>query len=128
MQTIGNTLGVTLFAAMLLVSANAREQQVEFGSGIFCDTPTQVERFVANFHGDALAAINTVNAEVKNPTACVAGTIAFIRGPEVATARTWNEAFHIVQIFVVGVLTETGMKTIAPAATYSIERVEERGA
>src|SRR5882672_11356152 len=115
MKMFTKALGLALIS--LLLSGPAQAKNIEVGSGIFCDTQKQVERFVTIFHGDAEAAINTVNAEVKNPTACVAATIAFIRGPEVATARTWHVTFHIVQIFVIGILTEDGVQTTAPSAT-----------
>jgi hypothetical protein len=35
----------------------------EVGASLACDTPAQVERFVALFTGDAQATIGTVNAE-----------------------------------------------------------------
>ena len=126
MRSLIKTTGLALFAMILSVSARA--QNVEVGSGIYCDSQKQVERFVALFHGDAEATINTVNAEMKNPTACIAATIAFIRGPEVAIARTWQVTFHIVQVFVVGVLTEAGVRSTTPSATFSIVRIEERDA
>ena len=85
------TTGLALFAMILSVSARA--QNVEVGSGIYCDSQKQVERFVALFHGDAEATINTVNAEMKNPTACIAATIAFIRGPEVASPGPGTRRF-----------------------------------
>ena len=122
----------TKFIAGALLSmalgAQVHAQSLEIGSGIFCDTQKQVERFVALFDGNAEAAINAVNVEEKRAGACVVGTIAFIRGPEIATARTWNMTFHIVQVTVVGVLTDVGPQSAGPAATYSIERAEERTA
>jgi hypothetical protein len=126
MRSLIKTTGLALFAMILSVSARA--QNVEVGSGIYCDSQKQVERFVALFHGDAEATINTVNAEMKNPTACIAATIAFIRGPEVAIARTRHVTFHIVQVFVIGVLTEAGVPSTTPSATFSIVRIEERDA
>ena len=120
------TLGVAWLS--LLTCMPAQAQNIEIGSGIFCDTQKHVERFVALFDGNAEAAINAVNLEEKHAGACVGGTIAFIRGPEIATARTWNMTFHIVQVTVVGVLTEAGLQSAGPAATYSIESAEERTA
>ena len=112
----------------LLTGFPAQAQNIEVRSGIFCDTQRQVERFVALFDGNAEAAIDAVNVDGKQPVGCVGGTIAFIRGPEVATARTWNMTFHIVQVIVVGVFTEAGLQSAGPAAAFSIERVEERTA
>ena len=112
----------------LLMGFPAQAQNIEVGTGIFCDTQKQVERFVALFDGNEEKAMKAVNVEENDPTACVRGTIAFIRGPEIATARTWNMTFHIVQVTVVGVLTEAGLQSVGPAATYSIESAEERTA
>lgn len=120
------TLGVAWLS--LLPCLPAQAQNIEVRSGIFCDTQKHVEQFVAHFDGNAEAAINAVNVQEKNAGACVGGTIAFIRGPEIATARTWNMTFRIFQVTVVGVLTEAGLRTTGPAATYSIESVEERTA
>jgi len=36
--------------------------------------------------------------------------------------------FHIVQVFVIGVLTEAGVRSTPPSATFSIVRIEERDA
>ena len=121
-----SALGVPLLSLFTCFPAQA--QTIEVGSGIFCNTRQQVERFVALFDGNAEAAINAVNLEEKHAGACVGGTIAFIRGPEIATARTWNMTFHIVQVTVVGVLTDAGLQSAGPAATYSIESAEERTA
>jgi hypothetical protein len=112
----------------LLTGFPGQAQNIELRSGIFCDTQKQVERFVALFDGNEENAMKAVNVEENDPTACVAGTIAFVRGPEIATARTWNMTFHIVHVTVVGVLTEAGLQSVGPAATYSIESAEERAA
>ena len=112
----------------MILTAQTQAQEIDVGSGIFCDTQAQMERFVTLFEGDAQMAINAVNAEVHNPTACVAATIAFVRGPEVGKRATWNETIHIVQVTVIGVMTPTGPRAIDPTIIYSIKRVEERGA
>jgi len=125
-RTMSYAHGIALLS--LLLCFPARAQNIEVGTGIFCDTQHQVERFVALFDGSAEKAMKAVNAEENDPTACVGGIIAFIRGPEIATARTWNITFHIIQVTVVGVLTEAGLQSIGPAATYSIESAEERSA
>ena len=79
------TLGVA--ALSLLLCFPSRAHKIEVGTGIFCDTQQHVERFVALFDGDARAAMNAVNAEANDPTACTGGTVALIRGPEFVTVR-----------------------------------------
>jgi hypothetical protein len=117
---------VALLSVLLCFSAQA--QKVEVGTGIVCDTQKQMERFVALFHEDAEAAVKAVNAEEDDPNACVFGTIAFVRGPDIATARTQNATFQIVRVLVVGIFTEAGFRATVPAAFFSAEKVEERAA
>jgi hypothetical protein len=75
--TISYTRGIALLS--LLLCFPARAQNVEVGTGIFCGTRKQAERFVALY---AERAMKAVNAEEKHAGACVGGTIAFIRGPK----------------------------------------------
>jgi hypothetical protein len=126
MFTNAPTYALCVAALSLMLSTPAHAHRIEVGTGVFCDTQRQVERFVAVFNGDARAALNVVNAEEKDPTACVFGTIAYIRGPEVATARSRSGTYHIVEVLVVGFLTEAGFRAAGPAASFSIEKVDER--
>jgi hypothetical protein len=121
---------VVLGTASAGLAGNDREEgaqaQVEVGTGIVCDTQKQMERFVALFHGEAKAAVKAVNAEEGDPDACLVGTIAYVRGPDIGTARTQDATFQIVRVLVVGILTEAGFRATVPAAFFSVERVEER--
>jgi hypothetical protein len=117
---------VSLLSVLLCFSAQA--QNVEIGTGIVCDTQRQMERFVALFHEDAEAAVNAVNAEEDDPNACVFGTIAYVRGPDIATTRTQNATFQIVRVLVVGIFTKAGFRATVPAAFFSPEKVDERPA
>jgi hypothetical protein len=121
---------VVLGTASAVLAGNGREEgaqaQVEVGTGIVCDTQRQMERFVALFHGETKAAVKAVNAEEGDPNACVVGTMAYVRGAEIATARTQDATFQIVRVLVVGILTEAGFRATVPAAFFSVERVEER--
>jgi hypothetical protein len=65
----------TRFIALLAVLAAplcpaAQPTEYEVGASLVCDTQSQAERFVALFAGDAQAAIDAVNAEEHDPTAC----------------------------------------------------------
>jgi hypothetical protein len=117
---------VALLSMLLCFSAWA--QKIEVGTGIVCDTQKQMERFVALFHEDAEAAVKAVNAEEDDPNACVVGTIAYVRGPDIATARTHNATFQIVRVLVVGIFIEGGFRATVPAAFFSVEKVDERAA
>jgi len=113
-------------ALSLIISVPSRAQTVEVETGVFCDTQKQMERYVALYNGDTQAALNAVNKEVNDPTACVYGTIAYIRGPEIATARNRKETYHIVRVIVVGFMTHSGFRAAAPAASFSAEKIDER--
>jgi hypothetical protein len=113
-------------ALSLLTSVPSWAETVEVETGVFCDTQQQMERYVALFSGDTQAALNAVNTEVNDPTACVYGTIVYIRGPEIATARNRNETYHIVRVIVVGFMTHSGFRASAPAASFSAEKIDER--
>jgi hypothetical protein len=82
-------LGLALFSLGLCVPAQAGElaaKDVAVAPSIVCDTQRDMERFVALYENedDQENALNKVNAEVRNPPACMAGIVAFIRGPVVA--------------------------------------------
>jgi hypothetical protein len=109
----------------LIVLSSARAHEYEQGTALLCDTQRQVERYVELFNGKERSAINAVNAEEQNPTACVFETVAFMRGPELGTARNKEGAFQIVRILVVGVNTPSGLRFTRPSAYFSAFKVLE---
>src|SRR6266446_3022237 len=113
-----------LLPLLLFVAVPAQVQEVEVGTNLICDTQEQVERFVALYDGDAQAAISAVNAAEHNPTACGMATAAFVRGPQLATARNKDTTFNIVRLFVVAVVTEAGVESVTPAAFFSLIPIE----
>jgi hypothetical protein len=117
---------LAIAALSLFQGVPSRAQTVEVGTGIFCSTQKQIERFVAYFDGDETMAVNAVNAAENDPRACVYGTAAFLRGPEIETARNKIGAYHILKVLIVGVLTESGLRSVAPVASFSVEKIDER--
>jgi hypothetical protein len=109
----------------LIIFSPARAQEYEHGTALLCDTQRQVERYVELFNGKEQSAINAVNEEEKNPTACAFQTVAFMRGPELGTARNKESAFQIVRILVVGVETPSGLRSTQPSAYFSAFKVLE---
>jgi hypothetical protein len=97
----------------------------EVGQALICDTQAQAERFVALFSGDAPAAIGVVNAEQHDPTACSIANVAYVRGPSLGTARNRDTAFEIVRFLVIGVEADNAMRSVRPAAYFSLLRVKE---
>jgi hypothetical protein len=109
----------------LIIFSPARAQEYERGTALLCDTQRQVERYVALFNGEEQSAIDAVNSEEKNPTACALETVAFMRGPELGTARNKENAFQIVRILIVGVETPSGLRSVRPSAYFSAFKVVE---
>jgi hypothetical protein len=110
---------------LLMVVSPAHAQEYELGTALLCDTQKQVERYVALFNGKEQSAINAVNVEEQNPTACALETVAFVRGPELGTARNKESAFQIVRILVVGVVRPSGLQSVRPSAYFSAFKVLE---
>jgi hypothetical protein len=124
------TLGVkllvpsSLFVALsCLAPAGANELGV--GTGVLCDTAAQTARYAAVLEGDAERAINTVNIE-SNATSCRIARVAFIRGKEVARARSKDTGVAIVEILVVGIVTSRGIDRIPPLSQFTLFTVEEQ--
>ena len=109
----------------LIIFSPARAQEYEHGTALLCDTQRQVERYVELVNGKEQSAIDAVNAEEQNPTACVFETVAFMRGRELGTARNKESAFQIVRILVVGVETPSGLRSTRPSAYFSAFKVLE---
>jgi hypothetical protein len=110
-----------LLAALVApLCSSARAMDYEVGSSLICDTQTQAERFVAVFSGDTQAAIDAVNAEAQNPTACALIDAAYLRGAEIGVARNGDSAFEIVRILVVGIDTAAGIQMVRPSAYFSL--------
>ncbi|ARQ00313.1 hypothetical protein DFP91_5294 [Pseudorhodoplanes sinuspersici] len=105
--------------------AQVSEEDIEVGTNLVCDTESQVEMFVTHYDGDAQTAINEVNQEAANPTACVVATTAYMRGPDLATARSKGLTYRIAKIVVFGVVTESGLEATKPAVYYSLFKVDE---
>jgi hypothetical protein len=114
-----------LVPSVLLLATAAQAQDVELGPSLICNTENQVERFFALYEGDARAAINAVNTEVNDPTACGLANTAYVRGRQLATARNKDTTFGVVEILVLGIVDEEGsVESVTPAVFYSLFPVE----
>jgi hypothetical protein len=100
--------------------------EIEIGSGLVCDTREQVQRYVELFRGDPVAAAEAVNKEVGKDEACAFGTVAFVRGAEVARVRdNEDKSVRIAEILVVGIGTWNGMMRIEPQRWFTLFPAEE---
>jgi hypothetical protein len=104
----------------------AQAQEVQLGPSLICNTEKQVERFIALYDGDTQAAVNAVNSEVQDPTACGVVNTAYVRGRQLATARNKDTTFSVVEILVLGIVDEEGsVASVTPAVFYSPFAIEE---
>jgi len=122
-------LRILLFCVCLVSPAAAQQPppgaNIQVGTTIICDTQQQMERFVAVFDGDFAVAVNKVNAEENNPTACIGATMAYVQGHELSKAKSTRGTYHIVRVLVLGITTAQGFQRIQPAAFFSIVKSEE---
>jgi hypothetical protein len=121
---------VVLPVLMLLIApAHGQElaDEVEVGTSLICNTREQVKRFVALYDGDSESTANGVNAIEHDPSACAVSAMAYVRGRQLATARNKDTAFQIVPILALGVVTESGVQSVTPAAFFSLFEIEEIG-
>jgi hypothetical protein len=127
-MTFARRIALLILPSILLMEPPAQAADVQVGTTLVCDTEQQVERFIAFYDGDAETAVEAVNAEEHNPTACTHATIIFVPGPPLATARKKVTTFQIVQVLVVGIVTPNGVQAVEPAQFFSVLEVEEREA
>lgn len=99
--------------------------QIQVGATVICDTQKQMERFVVVFDGDFTSAMNKVNNEEKNPTACIGATMAYVQGNELSKAKGFKGTYNIIRVLVLGITTPMGFQPIQPAAFFSIVKSEE---
>jgi hypothetical protein len=112
--------------SIVLFGGPAFAADVAIGRGIICDTQEQMERYVAVFKGDMKAALTTVNTEAKKEDACAAAAIAFLAGETATTARNNDgEAYKVLRILVLGVVTDMGLQQVAPFPQFTIMRIDE---
>ncbi len=80
---------------------------------------------MALFKGEEQSTVDAVNTEQRDPTACGLASVAFVRGPELGTARNKDSAFQIVRILVVGVDTLDGIRPVRPTPYFTAFEVVE---
>jgi hypothetical protein len=127
MLTAPLALIVPLLLGLPAQAQPAQAQEFEVGTTLICDTQAQVERFVALYDENGQSAVDAVNAEVHDPNACAVSTIAYVRGPQLTTARKKDAAFQIAKVLVLGVVTPTGLQPVPPVTFFSLFEIEELG-
>lgn len=113
-------------ATIVLVGNPAVAADIAIGRGIICDTPEQMQRYVAVFKGNAQDALTAVNHEAKKDNACAPAVVAYLAGDAIATARNNDgQAFRVVKILVLGVVTDLGVQQVAPFPQFTVVKVDE---
>ena len=113
------------------VEANAVEtdQGFEVGVGLICNSEAQVQRFLALQNADQPldAAIQLINNEEHDPTACSLAAIAFMRGQEVSVVPAPGGLMKITQITIVAAQTPLGWQRVPGLQQYTaiFEKLEE---
>ena len=117
---------IVLILLFGLLGVPVSAQEIVIGTGPICDTQQQTERLIALIDAGADSAIKVVNVEENNPTACVVATVAYLRGPKLAKIRSKDGTYQIVKVLVVGLQTPGGIVVTAPAAYFTIVKVNEQ--
>ena len=118
-----SALHYVMFSLLMCVPAHAYE--IESGSVVACDTQKQVERFFQLFDGNQQQAINSVNSEEHNPSACAVIDVTYVSGPTLGVARSRSYAFEITPIVVVGTTTQHGYRQVNPARFFTPVTLKE---
>jgi hypothetical protein len=112
--------------SLLMTCASAGAYEIETGSALICDTQKQAERLASFLDSNVQNALNIVNTEAHDPTACASATVAYVRGGVLGTIRNKSETYQVVEVLVVGVATDRGFRNIAPAKYVSLVKIDER--
>jgi hypothetical protein len=100
--------GVSIFLALSCLPLHAEElansprRWLEFGQGIVCDTPEQVERYVGLREGgsDVTDALQTINNESHDSMSCDVALVAFTDSKPIAGRVIQGKLASVVQIMV----------------------------
>lgn len=117
-------LKLVLLSVFLLGPARANE--IEIGTGVICNTQRQVQKFLAFNEADPQTAVRAVNDEERDPAACGVASLAFVRGHSAITVRTKDATFQITNILVVGLVTDDGVRSVAPSVQFYPFKIDER--
>ena len=124
--------GVSIFLVLSCLPLHAQEEAssprrwLEFGQGIVCDTPEQVERFVGlrEDGSDVIDALQTINSESHGSMACDVALVAYTDSKPIAERVIQGKLASVVQILVHAVVNGATWRTFSAHARYTVE-VEE---
>jgi hypothetical protein len=118
-----------LFCFPLGATAQQRDKSVEIGVGLICNSEAQVQRYLALHSPDRSPdlAIQVVNTEAHDPTACSLASIAFVRGNESGAVQVTGGVMKIMRITVVAAQTPLGWQPVTGLVQFTaiFEKLDE---
>ena len=100
------------------ITAAVHAQRIERGNGVVCDTPQQVERFIA-LDIDTDDAIARINAESTSGRSCEFIEAEYIVGGIVGNASNTKGNWEIRKVFIVGLIVGRVRKTVLAYQKYT---------
>ncbi len=127
---LGILLCCTFLVTSLVAVKGAFAQGTSVGKGLICDTPAEIERYIALYKkgDDGYAIAQQVNAEVGKPTACGLVFIVFEEGEEITKVRGEAGPARIVKVTIFAINTGAGFQAIPPYEQYAAFPIPEEGA
>ena len=116
-------------ASMLLVAplnaaplGSATNAEVSVGRTIICDTSEQAQRFVALRNGGSQMdqALQLINREATNRSACGAAIVAFRSGEPIGSGRVDGQPVNVVKITVLAFNNGTSWSMVPETVQYAI--------
>jgi hypothetical protein len=112
------------FAPMLLATPaiSGAPGNVSVGSAIICDTSEQARRFVTlrNDGSEAVQALQVINKEANNPTACGPAVLAFRTGETIKSERMDGQLVRVVKVTVLAYNNGAGWSPVPETVQYAI--------
>jgi hypothetical protein len=114
-------IGIAFSVALALFPKTAPAQHQTYqGTGVVCDEPEQVARYVRSKEGDGT--IEAINAEKAN--SCAIMKAAFFMGETRDKITTSSGTWQITKILIVGVDIGQGFQEVVPTVQWSAFRIE----
>ena len=119
---LASLLFVAPLQAAPLGSATINPAPVSVGRAIICDTSEQAQRFIALRNGgsEMTQALQVINREAANPSACGTAVVAFRSGEAMGSVRVDGQLANIVKITVLAFNNGTNWSMVPATVQYAI--------
>jgi hypothetical protein len=113
---------IVLSAGPISAQPGRGAEGISVGRGIICDKPEQAERFLAlrSSGNQTTQALQAVNTESSNPTACGEALVAFRIGEPLQGGRVEGLTVNVVKITVVAFSNGRDWSTVPETVQYAI--------